>query len=956
MRFLEGVAKELYSKYGKQISELTVLFPSKRAGVFFTHYLASICESTIFMPEIITMDQLLCDRSSLNKADSLTLLFKLYNIYKEETGSDETFDQFYSWGMMLISDFDDIDKYRIDPKQLYGNLESLKEIDSQFADFDQDKIELLKRFWRSSDLNSDSRFAKIWRALYPIYSRFKALLISEGLGYDGMIYREVAESLLLDMEKSYIVVGLNALNRCEQTVLDHIRDKGSVSFFWDYDNYYIEDLDQEAGFFLRDNIKRYPQTAPLYDTDNLKRKEPKKINSISVESNSGQAQIVSDFINKNLPPRISFDNCAVILCDESMLLPVLDALPSGISKVNVTMGYPIKTSPVFTFVKLLASLNRSSIKRDGVTHYYHKDLMAILEHSYTKLDPELNNDTVSGIVHDVIYNNQSYIPQYRFKSSGLISIIFSEIDGVESLLEYVKRILKMIYGILDSDSEKLADRDKIFIVDLFQSINRMESLLKENWDFAKKHLSVDLMFKLIKQHLLTVTSPIEGDPLEGIQFMGLLESRALDFENVVFVSANDSFIPGKLTNSSFIPYSLKTAFGLPSIEAQNSMFAYYFYRLLHRAKNISFVYNSSESGLSTGEKSRYIYQLDTELQQIKHKTVNFKLPTIDSRSIVVDKDEKVVEKLNGFCKNRSISPTALNSYIDCTLKFYLSKVLDLKSEEEISEKVDEAMFGSIFHKVAELIYQPYIGKVVSKEIVESILSDTALIDAMLKEGFEEEYFSQKSSLNNLTGKNTIIYELIRDNILQLLKVDLEIAPFQIISLEDQGIGKKVSYSSTVKLGDGREVNIYGLVDRVDLVDGKVRIIDYKTGAVGAILRTDLSFIDVESLFRAKSGRVKAALQTLFYSKIYADSSCDARDISPGIYQLQKMFEDKFEYLFRSKQFGSSSVLDSYGSVEELFNDKLKAVFEEMFNVDIPFVQTEDSKLCLFCDFKSMCGR
>ncbi len=966
--FLKQVATHLFDIHRDNISQLTLVFPNRRGGVFFTSYLNNLITLPLISPQIITINELFTSLSPLHVPDRLSLIFRLYKVYRESTQSKELFDDFYFWGEMLISDFDQVDKYLVNARALFTNVTELKEIDARFGSLHEDERERLGNFWKTlSDKDktpNQQEFIRLWEDLNGVYEKLKESLLNEGLAYEGMLYREVTEHILKNNlpqfeNKHFVFIGFNALNKCEEELFDYLQTNGKASFYWDFDNYYLEDQTQEAGYFLRKNLIRFPHVGYVPECDSLI-SSSKTMKIVNIASQIGQAQVAGAELISQFSGELNFDETAVVLCDGELLLPVINALPGNIEKVNVTMGYPLKMTPVFSLISQLIDLQKNARNLTDEASFYNKDVLTVLSHQFV-IDFE---PSASKALSDLILkNNFIYLSEKELSGNVLFRMLFHAPQNIIGLSDYFLRILKAVFLHWERNSDDGTERDLFSLVPdensaiyreyLYQSylaVNKLKDILVndgikvfENDNFVSK----DAFFRFLLQYLSGLAIPFDGEPLEGLQIMGILETRTLDFKNIILLSMNDGIMPKISSSGSFIPYNLRRVFGLPTIEEQNAMYAYYFYRLLQRAENVTFVYDSGAGGLNTGEKSRYLYQLQLESPfEISETNMVFSIENIAVQPISIAKNENVMAGLNDYLNGkRRLSPSAIDKYLTCPLQFYFRYSAGLDEPDEISEEVDAMIFGNLFHDTMENIYKPYIGKIIDYETIAAILNNQELINDTILSSFRTVYFKGMKDEDqvSLTGRNWLIYEVVKRYVNKLLEVDRSRAPFEIIGLE-----KKVE--TTISIDEARQnVLIGGTIDRIDRKDGRLYIFDYKTG------RVELSFPVLISLFdKENKTRNKAAFQTLVYSYILHQNQPDITNIHPGIYALRGIFEEDFNPSLLSKEIGNQPV--EFIAVSDQFEQHFRTLLEEIFDLNIPFSQTTIEEHCKYCSYRQICRK
>lgn len=952
--FLYEVTRQLYEKYTSKLSDCWIVFPNRRAGLFFTKYLNEIITPPFWSPKVITINELIHDLSKYHIEDNLGLLFRLYKIYIKHRDVEESFDDFYFWGEMLMSDFDDIDKYRVDAKHLFKNLASEKEIDMLFDYLNEDQIKAIQTFWKSFNPDKISthqnEFVAVWETLYSIYRELKEELKNEGLAYEGMAYRDLlsrmdAGEVTFDAHK-IVFVGFNALNKCEIDFFKYLKDKNLAEFYWDYDQSYVDNVFHEAGLFMRDNLRMFP--SPIKDVNfsnfNSQRKE---FDFIALSSDVGQAKYSSKIIKEYFDQEDNKpEETAIILADEELLLPVLHSIPECVKNINVTMGYPAKNTPVASLLGLLISLHKSCKSKPEGYFFQHKDVLALLNHQYLNtLDPV----GCARSVNSIIASNKIYVTQKDIKAIDVISSVFLPVKNVAQLSSYLLDLLQKVYKQIEqsqSESQMVDKIEKEYIYSLFLAIKRLNVLLRQH--AVKMHL--DTYYRLVTKMIQSLSVPFEGEPLAGLQIMGILETRLLDFKKIVVLSMNEGKLPKVGAANSFIPFNLRKGFGLPTIDNQDAIFAYYFYRLLQRANDVKLVYSTKSDGMRTGEMSRFLYQIKYE-SPIPIRELNpiqeISFPIIDE--IYVHKNKRILSQLDNYTLNgkRSFSPSALNTYMDCSLKFYYRYLAGLNPIEELKDEVDPLLFGNLFHHTMEFLYKPYEDKLISVSVLDKLILDDKNLNNIIEGAFKKEYFNLSEKENiEILGRNSLIFDILKKYVLRLLNIDKQFAPFLVLKLEGE-------YKLEVPIFDNRQkVKIKGVIDRIDMIDDTVRVIDYKTGVINR------KFSTIESLFdRESKTRNKAIFQTFLYCLFLEFEKPLVEKVSPNIYGLKDVFSKKFESILEQKEGrGKAIPLEDYREYKHEFNAHLQALLEEIFDKDIPFTQVEDVKKCELCPYVEICHR
>jgi len=954
--FIKYITQDLYSRYGSGISDLCIVFPNRRAGLYFKKYLSELTDKPLWAPATTTINELFQQISGLAIADNMKLLFELYNIYKKVKKSDESFDDFYFWGEMMLNDFDDIDKYLVNPEDLFKNLKSLKSIQDQFNYLTPEQVEAIKQFWSSFDPGKNSQhqdeFISIWNVLLEIYRLFNNHLNQSGIAYEGMMYRKVAEmvtgSQKIDFQhKKYVFVGFNALNHCEKKLFEHLQNNKLADFYWDYDESYIQNKHHEAGFFLRENIKLFKQPQSIENKAVFNSlSENKNIEIISVPSDVGQAKIITQKLklsNQNLTD--SPNKTAIVLADEELLVPVLQSIPDSIEQVNITMGYPVSNTPIYSLLEHIIELQKNARKTDSATRFYHKNVLSVLSHQY------INNafhKEAQQLVQFIKKNNRIVIGADELAVCNFFAKLFTKIEDYIDLSDYLLVILHQVYNSLKTAGSEStihnASLEKEYIYHIYLSINRIKDILKEQ----KAEIRIDTYICLLRKIIRNLRVPFTGEPLSGLQVMGILETRLLDFENLFITSVNEGILPKTEAALSFVPYNLRKGFGLPTIEHQDAIYAYYFYRLLQRAKNITLLYNSNSEGLQTGEMSRYLYQLKFESKnEITEKSVRYDINLSPAKEISIEKTEEVYQRLKRFVsgneENKYLSPSALNNYLSCKLKFYFRYIAGLEEQDEITEEIDAPLFGNILHQSMDNLYHDFKGKLVTSDDLNQLTKNNELIEKSIDSAFQQEYF--KNTKTDYTGKNIIIRQVIEKYVRRILKIDQKIAPFEIISLEDKyEIEIPVNANNTKLL-----VKLGGKIDRVDKKDKRIRIIDYKTGS------DKLEYKNIESLFsEKKEDRRSAVFQTFLYARFYKEQNKPDLTIVPGVYSVRKLFDKDFDYRIKNKE--DKIKIDDYSMVEQEYMQNLSKLLHSVFDKQQAFTQTDDTRTCEYCPYRKICHR
>lgn len=951
--FLYRVAETYYNTYRGQLSDYTFVFPNRRAGLFFRMHLSQLAEKPLFSPEIITINDCFATASSLQTADRLNNLFLIYRIYKNISGSDESFDSFVFWGEMLLNDFDEVDKYLVDAKQIFRNVTELKEIEQLFNVLSDRQLEVIQQFWKNflpvSEQKTKQEFIATWKVLSEVYTEFVSHLKSDGLGTEGMICREVVEKLRNGVEieswksKQFVFIGFNALNPCEKALMYELQKRSQADFYWDYESSMLQDSDNPASLFYAENISVFPTKHSIRTVDNAF--ENKTIKLVGIPSAVGMTKYVYSTLEKfceNDSESDGWMNTAVVLPDESLLLPLLYAFPPTIEKINITMGYPLSSTPVSGLISQLFDL-QSRIRNGNKTFFYHKNVTDILNHQYIS---QIYAADCESVLSEMVHYNMIYVDVKLLRKNALFELMFSPVGSVPEFLNYLLSVLKQLSLSWKNAATELnsyqLERD--FLQQYYMTINRLSAIIGRNSDEAG--MKTETLGKLIQQISAGINIPFVGEPLDGLQVMGVLESRGLDFGNLIITSFNEGVFPKKSNQNSFIPYNLRKAFGLPTFEIHDAITSYNFYRLIHRAKNISFVYDTRTDGSQSGEVSRFIHQLNYHYGvNIESESVNYDISFGDSTSISARKTPEVIAKLNKFLSDdedrKFLSASSVKSYIDCPLQFYLTRIEKLDEGDEVKETIEDSMFGTLFHAVMEYIYKPMCGSVITAEAIDLLLKSHSQIDKHINKAFAIEFFRKKEDeIVELEGNNLLIASVLRKYVVKVLNFDKAYAPFRLLESE-----RRCDVKINTKFGG---VNIMGIIDRVDEKDGKVRVLDYKTGG------GNLEFNSLEEVFEHNNDkRPKYILQTFLYGLLYKNEVA-GKPVSPGIIYLREIFKDSFRVGIYHKP--SKSDVDNFEDFESDFVDKLTACLEEIFDPEVDFVQSVSNKPCEYCTYKGICNR
>jgi hypothetical protein len=672
----------------------------------------------------------------------------------------------------------------------------------------------------------------------------------------------------------------------------------------------------------------------------------KHIEFISSPSDFTQAKIAHKILDKNFTESDFFDTkTALVLADENLLQPVLNSIPEHISSINVTMGFPVKSTPAFSLIQHLFELQKNATSdTNGKISYYFKDILALLKHQYIN---QFSAEFSEKIIELINLKNRSFIPESRLHANELLKKIFVKADSFDDFSEYLLNILHSIFSHFSTNDTSKFQIEKEYLYQIYLSIKQLNDiLLGQQFEIDTK-----TYISLLKQIIKNLRVPFFGEPLTGLQIMGILETRVLDFENVIILSMNEGKLPAIKSSSSFIPFNLRKGFGMSTIQHNDAIYAYYFYNLIQRAKNIYLVYHTQSSGTEKNEKSRFLHQLKFESDfQITEKNISYNINIQKKEEISVPWSAQIGEEINKFISpngQKYLSPSAINLFLDCKLKFYFQHIAKMKVSETLLEEIDAIMFGNILHKTIDILYEPFKNKKVSDNNLDAILKNKDLVDKAIKMAFQKEYFktgkNEEIAEPEIQGRNIIIFEVIKKYVRQIVKIDKHKTPFEIVGLED-----KFKIQFPIKSADvDLKINLGGTIDRIDDFANIRRIIDYKTGQV------KLSFKSIESLFISDDNkRNNAAFQTFLYCLMYKNQTNYGGVLVPGLYFTKELFNKNFDYNIKMNK---NQILN-YKDYANEFENRLQNLLLEIFDRNLIFEQTKNSDLCKYCDYSNICGK
>ncbi|BAG83972.1 PD-(D/E)XK nuclease family protein [Candidatus Azobacteroides pseudotrichonymphae] len=937
--FLYLVAENLISRFGTDLSDIVVVFPGMRAKLFLNNYLHQYVKVPLWSPQYQTIESLFTESSPLQIGDDILLISELYKIYNQihnkhfKKPFKKTLDEFFFFGETLLNDFDEIDKNNIDAKLLFGNLQDLSTLRDNLSHLSENQIQALIHHFKHIFQNKtplQNNFRNIWNMLGEVYTSFKTRLKEKNISYPGMLMRQVVENTEnLFKEMHYAFVGFNALNKCEEQLFELLKEKSS--FYWDYDKYYLE---TEAGQFIKYNIHKFNSSLPPQQFDTFLNID-KKITFLNSFSESGQSAVIPQWIN-SLQKESSFiqPNSAIILCNETILPTIIHTIPPNtVENINITMGFPIVQTAISGFLQILIEMQIKGYSPANQSFGY-KYVLSVLRHPYTTLIfPKALE-----VEKELIKNNIFFPTLAELQDE----ILFTYVPDTLSLTQYLLNIIqKLKQSYKNKDTNIYAGLYQESIYSSYIIINRLYRLLStENLNIGKTIFSW-----LLRKYLSETKVPFNGNPVKGLQIMGVLETRTLDFNNLIIFNVNEGYMPGHRNENTFIPQFLRKHFRMYTVEHQDSIYAYYFYRLITRAQNITLVYTTNETQIGKAEMSRFLLQLlvDPRLKDnIERFTLQASVIPMHSRHITIDKDKSLLEKiknkydLNTNIQAKSLSPTILSCFISCPYHFYLEYIQELRNKTELSSETDNSIFGSIFHQAAKLLYQQIGTRQIDSKTLDMYTQSPQYIRNIALEAFQREFFKRQVKEKDYNGKQLINLHVICKMLDRLVRFDQKHTPFSILELEFP-----INGSFPIKKGN-IHINIGGVIDRLQEKDGKHIIIDYKTG------HEKNSFKNLSELLSTKH---KHIFQAFIYATLYSQKEKN-KPIVPVPLYIQRIHKKKYSPIL----IYNNTPVDNFNKFEIDFKNLLFKKIEELFDPNIPFQQTKTIQNCEYCSFKERCNR
>ena len=912
--FLDQIAKVIIEDYSNDLSNTVVILPNKRAKIFLIEALKNQIEKNIICPKIISIEDFIQEISAIRSIDPIELVFEFYEVYLKLTDvkNQQSFDLFANWAKMLLQDFNEIDRYLLDANHVLSYLKDIEDIKKWGIEV-ENKTKLLENY------------IDFWKLLPNYYQTLYNHLLQKGIGYQGLIYRE-AVNKLKSFSKSvpntkYIFAGFNALNAAEEKIVQSLLESNHAKIYWDIDQTFLNDPYHDAGLFIRrfkDKWIHY-KSKPFEWVANDFLKDKKNINIIGTPKTIGQAKIVGGIIDELITndPMISLDKVAIVLGDENMLIPLLYSLPSSVGALNITMGFSSKNNPAQIVIAKLFKMHTAALSRNSKNYvFYYKDVLGILTHPL--IEPYSNT---SELVKTIIQYNYTFITHQKIMElnpnpSDLFLLLFGKWEeGSLKLLGDISQLLQTIKGNLSNDNEE-EKITKAFVFSIFKVINKLISYYSK-YDHIDH---IDTLHAIYKQVIDLAEVSFEGEPLNGLQIMGVLESRVLDFETVIITSLNEGKLPAGKSQNSFIPYDVKRELDLPTFKEKDAIYTYHFYHLLQRAKNVYLLYNTESEGLDAGEKSRFITQLQVEYSD-KHNLMpaiyNAVIPEKANQPMVIPKSESVMARLKEIAEN-GFSPTTLTSYIRNPIQFYFQRILKIREVEEVEENIALNTLGTIIHETLKSMYDPFIVKFISES---DILNCIKQIDAEVMKQFKLVY--KEGEIKK--GRNLLAFEVAKRNVYNFLKVELESIlsgdAIKILALEQryERTFEHPSLPFPIKIG--------GSVDRIELRNGVLRIIDYKTGRVDKGTVTLSTWTDL-----TKDIANEKIIQVLAYAFMYQEMALE-HPMEAGIISFKNLKSGFLPFTFKEGK--ELNTIISKETIDQ-YLEQITFLLVEIFDQNIPF--------------------
>jgi CRISPR/Cas system-associated exonuclease Cas4 (RecB family) len=956
MDFLEKVAFRLNERFGNEMESQTVVLPSRRAGLWLARALSKLNDRPVWAPEMLTVTDLFRSFTSITPADHDVEIFELFKVFRKQFGNEMSFDDFWPWGEVIINDFNDIDLYLADAGKLYANISDLREIDERFGALTEEQVDIIRGFWKSFNPSSAgsearSRFRSVWQKMAPLYEAFREAMKSKGMAGDGMLCRSVAEkaleeSLLLPQGRRWHIAGLNALNNCEKALFLYLKRQGVADFYWDDDHFFMDDTDHKASLFIRENIRVFGNVADMA----VKRKHepPQGVwQIIDTPSDTAQARMVAQLIDGNVNADEGDPaSTAIILADEKLLMPVLGSLPSSVEDVNVTMGHPFRLTPLFSFLKQLMALIRYSRGADPALSFRSEDVISLIQHQYFRL---LAGGEGEVMVREIIRGNMIRINASllteRFRLRELFHVPVSASDIPGHLASLMEKLEEATFRAEEEGLKLSTDREYLRIA--MTSTVRLSNLIKSYGFELRPETCLRLLDRVYRKMIV----PFSGEPLRGIQVMGVLETRALDFRKIIFLSLNEGIFPGGSYENTYIPYNIRRAFGLPTVNEHESIYSYYFFRLLRNPRKGWFMYNSTAQGLTSGEMSRYLVQMSySPLFSAGHRTVHISVGRSRMIPETLPKSTAHNDILTGIYGDgngdgKYLSPSAVNTWLNCRMRFYYRYVCSMPEEETLERDIDQRRFGNIMHDALRRLYEPLKGMGKTASALALLAGDRDHTRDMIIRAAMDEMRWDRETL--MSGRGVIIIDVLERYARQLLEYDSRSHDLTILGLEEELSGLHGLSTG----GEKNRIRLGGKADRIDMTGEAVRVIDYKTGTPKREAVTAIGLFD-----EAKEKRNDALLQALLYCTLVEERH-PGRIVLPGIYWIQQLGSAEFSpYAPVPGLDGPAADREGWNSFMNAFRHALGQTIDRIFSMEEDYIMTAFRRRCTSCPYRTLCRR
>lgn len=930
--FLDKIIEACFPVDGNDFSKTCIIFPTRRAGLIFKNKLMQKMQRAIWMPAVFSINDFLVSVSPYRIAERTQLMLELFIIYKKYFPK-VNYDVYAAWGEMMLKDFDEADKHLVDIDKLFKNIQSVKEIDETFQ-FGEEEMSELKLFWQNfSDKDlSDAKtgFINTWKILKPVYTAYTSALLQKGIAYEGLVYRELAASpdkYFQSLSYSqFIIAGFYALSPAEENIFSYLHHSLQAKLFWDADAYYTDNKIREAGNFFRKNS--FTQQSFQWKSDCFSTEKNIEITGVSMQS--GQAKILGQLLKEKLASGFVEEETAIVLPDETMLDPVLNSLPDSIQHLNITMGLPVRKTKIFSLIMLWHKLAETHSAKGEKLFLHTQTLLEVCRHPF--IAGTIHPETIRQLKKST--NNYIFFKSLPYHESRILQLLVKFPESFDDVFRCVENVLTEIKELPSATPNKYSVVDLEIVNSVVSEFKSLGKLLEP----YKQLTTVHEAWMVIKDFFNALKIPFSGEPVKGIQLMGFLETRVLDFKNVFILNLNENNLPPNNLRNSFIPYTIRRSFGLPTVEDNDAISAYHFYRLLQRSQNVFLLYNTETKSVSGGEMSRYLLQLFFELKNsmqekliLKHNVASGPAKAANQGAIEIQASDELKGRLRKlFAVNVegkaevSFTPSAINTYINCSLQFYYRYVARIKEPDSIEEEIEDGKFGEILHKAMENLYAGYKGKEVTAILLKSI--DESAIKNIVQTAIREKYDADFIS----SGKNFLVEKTLIALVRKIIAEDLSNAPFTYLDSEKK-------YSSPYEIEENFTVLFAGVFDRIDRHNTTMRIVDYKTGK--AELK---NFKTVEDIFSDTAYKIN--LQLLFYVWL-ASKKLLQEKITAAVYPLKNMSGGAL-YL---------STNELTDAVYESFEKELKNLAGSII-LNPYFSQTTDLKKCSVCPYKIICNR